>query len=44
MGGVSGPGVEAICSRIAGMNDETGAKIGGDIVEASVVANAVVGA
>lgn len=37
---VPGPGVEL---GTTGINDETGAKFEGDTVDASVVANAVVG-
>ena len=39
--GVSGPGIE---TGTASIDDDTGAEIGGDTVDASVVANTVVGA
>ena len=42
MGGVSGPEVEPSLGR-ASNEDETGAEIGDDTVDASVVANTVVG-
>ena len=42
MGGVSGPEVEPSLGR-ASIDDETGAEIGDDTVDASVVANTVVG-
>ena len=44
VGGISSPGVEPSRLGTAGINDETGAKIGGDTVDVSVVANTVVGA
>jgi hypothetical protein len=44
VGGVSGPGVEPSCSGTAHVNDEMGTEIGGDAVDASVVANTVVDA
>jgi hypothetical protein len=44
VGGLSGPRrVGPSCLRTVGINDETGAEIGGDTVDASVVANSVVG-
>ena len=43
MGGVSGPEIEPSLGR-ASIDDETGAEIGDDMVDASVVANTVVGA
>ena len=43
VGGVSGPGVEPSCPGTASTDDETGAEIGGDTVDASVVVNTVVG-
>ena len=45
MGGISGPGIEPSCldSDTAGIKDEAGAEIGGEPVDASVVANTVVG-
>ena len=43
MGGVSGPGVEPSWLGTASIDDEMGAKIGGDTMDASVVANSVVG-
>ena len=42
MNGVSGPGVEPSCLGTASIRDETGAGIGDDTVDASVVANIVV--
>ena len=42
MGGVSGPEVEPILGR-ASIDDETGAEIGDDTVDASLVPNTVVG-
>ena len=42
MSGVSCPGVEPSCLGTASINDETGAKIGDDTVDACVVANIVV--
>ena len=36
-----GPGVEPSCLGTASINDETGARVGGDTVDASVVANTV---
>ena len=44
VGRVSGPGVEPSCSGTARINDETGPEIGGDTVDASVVAITVMGA
>jgi hypothetical protein len=44
VGGVSGPGVEPSCLRKVSINDETGAEIGDDTVDASIVAKTVVGA
>ena len=45
VGGVSGPGVDSSCRLgIASIDDVTGAEIGGDTVDASIVANTVVGA
>ena len=44
VGGVSGPGVEPSCLRKASINDETGAELGDDAVDASIVAKTVVGA
>ena len=41
--GVSGSGVESSCLGRARINDETGTESGGDTVDASVVANTVVG-
>ena len=43
VGGLSGPRVEPSCLRTVGINDETGAEIGADTVDASLVANSVVG-
>ena len=42
--GVSGPGVEPSCLGTASIDDETGAEIESVEVDASVVANTVVGA
>ena len=44
MSGVSGPGVDPSCLGIGGMNDETGAEIGRNAVDASAVVKAVEGA
>ena len=44
MGGFSGPEVELSCLGTACINDETGAEIGEDTVDASVAANTAVGA
>ena len=42
MGGVSSPRVEPSCLDTASINDEMGAEIGDDTVDASVVAKIVV--
>ena len=45
VGGISGPGVKPSCLRKACINDEAGAEIGDDTVDASImpVAKTVVG-
>ena len=42
--GISGPGIEPSCLGTANFDDETGAEIGGDTVNAFAVAITVVGA
>ena len=43
VGGVCGAGLEPSCLDAAGIDDGVGTEIGGDAVDASVVANTVVG-